>query len=223
MDILKFQKFAGLAALAVGLSLGLSGPATAEMRPAELIKALQAGGYVVYMRHTKTEKSQEDLDHSNLANCATQRNLSEEGREQARVIGRAVNSLGIKFEPVLTSPYCRARDTSVLAFGGGRNFLPLRYLSHQPESEQPGSIEEIERVLSTAPQSGANSIMVAQTENLKQTTGIWPKDSGVMHIFRPKGDGYEHLGKIGPGEWPVLVAQLGPKDDDRSCFLGFCW
>lgn len=223
MHISKYCNLAGLAALAVGFSSGLSTSAVAELTPAELVKVLQTGGHVVYMRHTKTDRSQEDLDHSDLSNCETQRNLSEEGREQARVIAQAIRKLRIEFESVVTSPYCRARDTADLTFGGGQNALSLRYLSHQPENERPGAIREITRMLSTPPKNGGNTVLVSHTENLKQTAGIWPKDSGVMHIFKPNGNGsYKHLGKIDPGEWPAL-ASLDDEEDDKSCVWVICW
>ena len=216
-------KLSGLALLALGLSIGLSKPAAAELTSAELVEALQTGGNVVYMRHTRTEKGQEDLDHTNLANCETQRNLSAEGRDQARVIAEAIASLRIDFEAVLTSPYCRARDTATLAFGGGENTDALRYLSHQPENERPGSIEAITRMLSTPPQNGGNTVLVSHTENLKQAAGIWPKDSGEMHVFKPQGNGsYEHLGKIGPEEWAGLADSLGT-NSDRTCIWVLCW
>src|SRR5690606_25508400 len=77
-----------------------------------LVHALQQGGYVLYLRHAITDRSRIDTDRINLPNCATQRNLSAEGREQARAIGRAVQALGIAVAEVLTSPYCRCIDTA---------------------------------------------------------------------------------------------------------------
>lgn len=223
MQIPNSWKLVGLVGFVAGVTIGLSTPVMAELKPAELVKALQSGGHVVYMRHTRTDKSQEDLDHTNLSNCATQRNLSEEGREQARVIAEAIKKLNIDFESVVTSPYCRARDTADLTFGGGENSNALRYLSHQPENERSSSIQEIVRMLSTPPTNGGNTVLVSHTENLKQTAGIWPKDSGTMHIFKPKGnDSYEHLGKINPGDWPDLAKQAGSADE-QSCLWVLCW
>lgn len=213
---------AAVAALAVGLAGSVTKTASAELTSTELVKALQSGGHVVYMRHTLTDKSQEDLDHSNLDNCATQRNLSNEGREQARVIAQAMQQLRIEFKAVMTSPYCRAKETASLAFGGGQLTPSLRYLSHQPENEQHGSMQDIRRMLSTPPHNGGNTILVSHTANLKQTAGIWPKNSGVMHVFEPQGGGsYRHLGKIDPGEWTNL-AQAGI-GDEQSCIWFVCW
>ena len=215
------RKFVGLLALSLSLSVGAAIPAGAELPPAELVKALQSGGYIVYMRHTKTNKNQEDLDHNDLSNCATQRNLSDEGRAQARVIAEAFRELGIKVDSVFSSPYCRAKQTANIAFGDYQISNDLRYLSHIPDDERPAAIERIKRMLGQAPSNGGIVILVSHTENLKQTTGIWPKDSGVMHVFKPTpGGGYSHLGKIDPGEWTQL-AHLGA--DEKRCVWFLCW
>ncbi len=69
-----------------------------------LVDALQKGGYILYFRHAATDRSQIDLDRVNLKNCATQRNLSEKGREQSKAIGKAFKALGIKVAEIITSP-----------------------------------------------------------------------------------------------------------------------
>ena len=53
-----------------------------------------------------------------IGDCSTQRNLDERGREQARRIGKALRERGIVAGAVLSSQWCRARDTAELAFPG---------------------------------------------------------------------------------------------------------
>jgi broad specificity phosphatase PhoE len=55
-----------------------------------------------------------------LDDCRTQRNLSVEGRVQARRIGRAFAERGIKVAAVWSSQWCRTRETADLAFPGQR-------------------------------------------------------------------------------------------------------
>ena len=47
-----------------------------------------------------------------LDDCATQRNLDAQGREQARKIGAAIRAAGVTIDRVLTSQWCRCRDTA---------------------------------------------------------------------------------------------------------------
>src|SRR5262245_29980582 len=58
-----------------------------------LLTALRDGGHVIYFRHAATDRSQQDSDPHNLANCATQRNLTDDGRADARTIGEAFRAL----------------------------------------------------------------------------------------------------------------------------------
>lgn len=76
---------------------------------------LRQGGYVIYFRHTKTDFSQKDTV-ADYDNCAGQRNLTDEGRTQAKDIGVAMKVLGIPVGRVVASPYCRTRETAQLAY-----------------------------------------------------------------------------------------------------------
>lgn len=60
-----------------------------------------------------------------LDDCATQRNLDEDGRIQARRIGEAFRANGIRVGQVLSSRWCRAQDSAELAFPGQRRDEPL--------------------------------------------------------------------------------------------------
>jgi hypothetical protein len=77
-----------------------------------LATALRDGGVVLVMRHTKTETATDEIEV--LGDCGQQRNLSEEGRQQARAIGRDMTALGVPVETVMASPLCRAKETAEL-------------------------------------------------------------------------------------------------------------
>lgn len=77
---------------------------------------LRNGGQVVLMRHADAPGSG-DPGNFDIEACGTQRNLSDRGRQQARRIGALFQARAAPIERVLTSRYCRTRDTAVLAFG----------------------------------------------------------------------------------------------------------
>ena len=52
--------------------------------------------------------------------CATQRNLTDKGRAEARALGEHVKRLKIPIGEVLASPFCRTMETARLAFGKAR-------------------------------------------------------------------------------------------------------
>ena len=87
------------------------------MDPASIVKELQKGGYLLYIRHGEATKGQ-DQPNLNFADCGTQRNLSVTGQMQASPSEKYF--AGCRFHvqfPVLASPYCRTRETAELAFG----------------------------------------------------------------------------------------------------------
>src|SRR5678809_13007 len=87
-------------ALSALLILGAVATASADT-PAktDVVPALQKGGYVLYMRHPKTNADQADTDPLHIDNVKAQRQLSDEGRKQARDLGEALRALKI---PVAT-------------------------------------------------------------------------------------------------------------------------
>lgn len=181
------------------------GPAP-TLDPKALVRALQNGGFVIYFRHAATDQSQPDSDRLDLKNCATQRNLSEKGREQARAIGKAFAALGIKVSKVMSSPYCRCIDTGKLAFGEVTIVPDLEFAisKSEPESKRLGAV--LRTLLGTKPPSGTNTVLVAHTANLKEAAGIWPQPEGAAHVFEPQGDGRPlHVARVGPEEWPDLA------------------
>jgi hypothetical protein len=75
--------------------------------------ALETPGAFAIMRHALAPGTGDPAGFD-VTNCATQRNLDERGREQARRIGEAFSDRGHSFDVVLTSQWCRCRDTADL-------------------------------------------------------------------------------------------------------------
>lgn len=78
--------------------------------------ALKAGGVAILLRHAHTVAGLGDPPGFRIGDCATQRNLSDEGRRQAARIGAALAVEGVRIDAVLSSQWCRCLDTARLAF-----------------------------------------------------------------------------------------------------------
>ena len=81
----------------------------------KLFNQLDDGGKLIFIRHAYAPGSG-DPSNFNLNDCSTQRNLSEEGRKQAEYIGEFFKDKKIKIDKVLSSEWCRCKDTAKLAF-----------------------------------------------------------------------------------------------------------
>ena len=83
----------------------------AQADPVEQARAM--GADVLFLRHAIAPGTG-DPPGFRLDDCTTQRNLSAEGRAQAGAIGAAIREAGLPVAQVLTSQWCRARDTATL-------------------------------------------------------------------------------------------------------------
>ena len=81
----------------------------------KLINQLKEGGKLIFIRHAYAPGSG-DPDNFNLNDCSTQRNLSKEGKKQAKYIGEFFKNKKIKVDKVLSSEWCRCKETAVIAF-----------------------------------------------------------------------------------------------------------
>ena len=82
-------------------------PAAADARFARLSKP----GIVAIMRHAHAPGTGDPTSFA-LDDCTSQRNLDTRGKVQAREIGAAIRSAGVTVDRVLTSQWCRCRDTA---------------------------------------------------------------------------------------------------------------
>jgi phosphohistidine phosphatase SixA len=124
-----FEKFVSwLASGLVGLAI-VAGAADASADDSAVWAALAAGGKVVIMRHADApgpEQGREgDPPGFRLGDCATQRNLSAFGREQATRLGEEFRAHRIVVDKVMASPWCRAHDTATLMNLGPVEVTPV--------------------------------------------------------------------------------------------------
>ena len=161
--------------------------ADAELAGPNLLDALREGGFVIYFRHASTDFSEDDTDLSDLSNCATQRNLAEDGREQSRQIGEAIAALEIPIGDVLSSELCRTRETAELAFG--RVILEPELSSFgtaESDEEVEDRAEALRRMLGTPPERGTNTVLVGHLFNIQRAVGLSLAE-GEAGIFLPLG------------------------------------
>jgi virginiamycin B lyase len=206
--VIRMSAFAALIAALVVSTAGAV-PSGAGLEGAALADALRDGGYVLYFRHAATDFSQEDTDTRNLGNCRTQRNLTAQGRADARAIGRAFRRLRIPVGAVLASKYCRTRQTARLAFGRVRTTIDLTSLpSASTERERNRRVAALRRLLGTPPRIGMNTVLVAHLFNIQAAANV-SLDEGEAAVFEPRGQGrFRLVGRVLPREWAALPRRL---------------
>jgi len=167
----------------------------------QLVKALKQGGHVIYMRHGTTNHTQKDTNRKNFEDCGNQRNLSDEGRIKLKSIAAAITRFSIPITEVVSSPYCRCKDTAQQVFGKYRIDLDLRFsISHnKDESEDLG--QRLRAKILQADTTGGNVVFVGHSSNLRDGLGVWPKPEGVVVVFKLVDSEPILKGMIYPDEW----------------------
>jgi len=115
---MKFLKFFIL------IFISLITPIKADLEK-KLLNQLEDGGKLIFIRHAYAPGNG-DPNNFNLNDCSTQRNLNKEGREQAQQIGKFFKKNNIEIEKVLSSEWCRCKETAKIAF---KNFSTNNFLN----------------------------------------------------------------------------------------------
>ncbi|MHB8950585.1 MAG: histidine phosphatase family protein [Rhodoferax sp.] len=152
-------------------------------------------GAVVLFRHALAPGGGDPAGFQ-LNDCATQRNLSVEGRAQARRIGEAFRRRGIAVGTVWTSQWCRTRETADLAFPGKRTDQVLFNSFFNTPEREPAQTRAALDLLASWRGSGV-VVVVTHQVNITALTGIVP-NSGEGVVLAPWGPGLKVLGRITP-------------------------
>ncbi|MEN9830206.1 MAG: hypothetical protein RLZZ80_965 [Pseudomonadota bacterium] len=133
MSLTRLQRFFRLILTSTllwsGLSLGFSGVWAAEQDQASLVRAMKTPGAVVMIRHAQTEPGLGDPENFRLSDCSTQRNLSQDGRQQSVRLGQWFFRQGLQPQRVLSSQWCRCLETARLAFSSQAAVQPFPALN----------------------------------------------------------------------------------------------
>ncbi len=166
----------------------------------ELWELLKSGGTVALIRHARAPGFG-DPPGFRLDACATQRNLSDEGRGQARRIGQRFRDNGVAVDKVISSEWCRCLETAeLLGLGPVERFAALNSFFARPERREP-QLSTLVPWLSDARPQGA-LVLVTHQVVISAITGTGAR-SGEIVVVRPNEgtageSAIEVLGSIPP-------------------------
>lgn len=181
-----------LLALAMPLPLAASWQARADEA---LWGLLKAGGQIVLMRHAVTMPGAGDPQGMVLGDCGTQRNLSEEGRADARRVGQAIRSRGVPVAQVLSSPWCRCTETARLAFGVDPEVSTALNNLFGRSDPQGRQVARLKALVSRRPASG-NVVMVSHGSTILALTGVSPAPAEMVIVTPQPGGEFVVAGRL---------------------------
>ncbi len=145
----------------------LAAPARADMP--DWVAPLRRGGFVLYMRHGVTDRSQ--VDTGRLGDRAAQRNLSSEGMRLAGQVGEAIERLGIPIALVRSSPVFRASDTATITARGRPVDVTMELVADDYTADIGAAVAGLRRALATPPAPGTNTLLVGHIQKLAMVLG----------------------------------------------------
>ncbi len=178
---------AGVSRRAFVLGTAALALASAASAAEDIWARLRRGGLVLLMRHAATEPGQGDPPGFRLGDCATQRNLSEAGRADARRVAERLRAERIPIARVYTSPWCRCRETAMLAFGKAEDWEPLSSVFDFPHREAEFTERVKKRIGGfSARDLRGNVAMVTHNVNIAALTQL-SVETGEIVVVRPDG------------------------------------
>ncbi|MEY3165603.1 MAG: hypothetical protein RLZZ291_120 [Actinomycetota bacterium] len=146
-------------------------------------------GYVLLMRHALAP-GVGDPSNFKLGDCSTQRNLSAEGREDAREIGEWLKRRDIPILRVESSRWCRARETAeLLGVGAVKANRNLDSLFQEVDPISDPRTAKIRKRIVDHRQTQGLLVMVGHFVNISALTGVGVESGeGVLVRANARGE-----------------------------------
>lgn len=188
-----------LTAVVVAALLGLGGPFIGSANAQGVWSQLREDpGLVVLMRHAIAPGGG-DPPGFTLGKCSTQRNLSAEGRSQARSIGREFREQRVPIDAVLSSRWCRAVDTAkLLGLGTARPKSSLDSVFTASQQVSDRKKRQTEQIIRNHRGNSGVLVLVGHQANIIDLTGVAPNSGGAVIVRADKNGNIKVLGQISP-------------------------
>lgn len=179
------RRSGAIVTLALALLFGTA-PGVSVADETVLWRTLSLKGYVALLRHAIAPGTGDPSGFA-LGDCRTQRNLSEEGREQAARIGALFRENGMEKSQVFSSQWCRCLETARLLGLGPVTELPMLNSFFQRPERRNRQTQELEKWLASQDLDGP-LVLVTHQVNITALTGVYPA-SGDLVVIRPLENG----------------------------------
>ena len=154
----------------------------------DLQNLLSKGGKLIFIRHAYAPGNG-DPDNFVLSNCASQRNLSQEGIDQAKNINNFFLKKHVDNNSVLSSEWCRCKQTAKYAF---KNYKTKSFLnsffSQKFEHNKAKQIKELKEFIEKWNGKGnlifvTHYVLISEILNVSVSSGeivIADKDFNIL-------------------------------------------
>jgi len=159
---------------------------------------LQQGetGLVVAMRHAIAPGTGDPANFK-LGECSTQRNLSEQGRTQAKQIGAEFRNRNIKIARVLSSQWCRCLETAKLMDLGKVELFPALNSFFRDSSKAARQTAIVRKLIVDNRNTKGAIIIVTHQVNITAITDIIPQSGEAVILKADRQGKVQIVGRTG--------------------------
>ena len=143
--------------------------------------ALRQGNAVALVRHAQAPGGAGDPPGFKLQDCTTQRNLSTQGRGEARALGARFRAQNIPVTKVMTSQWCRCRETATLMNLGAIEEAPTFNNAYVLAGQRDPLTQGARAIIANWKGPGV-LVVVTHGANILQLTGIQPAEAEVVVV-----------------------------------------
>jgi phosphohistidine phosphatase SixA len=180
--------------ITVAVVILLTTPELSADEDAALWKALRTDGHVALLRHAIAPGSGDPPEFT-LRDCSTQRNLSDEGREQAVRIGARLRANGIDMARVFSSQWCRCLETARLLGFGAVEELPSLNSFYQRYARRDAQTDALEEWIAERNLDGPH-VLVTHQVNISALTDVYPREGSLVVVRRAANGALSVVGTI---------------------------
>ena len=140
----------------------------------------QEGNKIILIRHSLAPGGG-DPEGFKIDDCRTQRNLSKKGINQSKTIGKLFKKNNVLIDQVLTSQWCRCKDTAKYAFGNYKEFTALNSTFQSPYNKNEGKqLKELYDFAKKWKGKGKNLVLITHYSIITAITNAVPSSGEIV-------------------------------------------
>ena len=143
-------------------------------------KIAQEGDKIILIRHSLAPGGGDPAGFK-IDDCKTQRNLNRAGINQSKKIGKLFIQNNVPVDQVLSSQWCRCKDTAKYAFGDFKEFTALNSTFQSPYDKNEGKqLKKLYDYVSKWYSKGKNLVLVTHYSIITAVTNAVPSSGEIV-------------------------------------------
>jgi len=138
------------------------------------------GNKIILIRHSLAPGGGDPAGFK-IEDCKTQRNLNKKGINQSKKIGKLFKKNKVPIDQVLSSQWCRCKDTAKYAFGDYKQFTPLNSTFQSPYNKNEGKqLKELYNYVKQWDGKGKNLVLITHYSIITAITNAVPSSGEIV-------------------------------------------